>query len=91
MTTTEKIQKNYKALIAFVVPFAGLLGLVASNDAISSQFPAVSLWLTVVGIPAVTAFATWLKRNEPTVQEALEIYKRAQNRAGETQTPSNGS
>lgn len=72
----EKIKKNYKALTAFTASFLMLLGVVAGNDAIASAFPDQTQWLVVVGIPAVTAFFTWLKRNEPTVNEAIEILDR---------------
>ena len=83
MTVKEKIQKNYKALIAFLTPFILLLGVVSTNDAIASTFPDQAQWLIVVGIPAVTALLTWLKRNEPTINEAIEIFDRAQTRAGQ--------
>lgn len=81
MVTAEKIRKNYKAAIAFLTPMTLLLVTVSSNPDIANALPGVTEWLVVVGIPAVSGFLTWLKRNEPTVDEALEIYKRAQTRA----------
>ena len=81
MSTVDKIRKNYKALIAFLTPATLLLVTVSQNPDIANALPGMTEWLVVVGIPAVSGFLTWLKRNEPTVDEALEIYKRAQTRA----------
>lgn len=77
----QKVQKYYKALIAFGTPLTALLVLVSSNAEISAALPGLSEWLVVVGIPAVTGLFTLLKRNEPTVDEAAEILSRAQARS----------
>lgn len=78
-----KIKNNYKAAISFLTPFTLLLLAVSSNPDIAAAMPGVTEWLVVAGIPAVTGLLTWLKRNKPTVDEALEIYTRAQARAAD--------
>lgn len=79
----EKVQKNYKAITAFALTFAPFLTATIADPDIAAALPeGAGKWLTVVGIPAVVAVGTWLKRNEPTLQEAEEILARAQDRAG---------
>lgn len=81
----EKVQKNYKAITAFVLTFAPFLTATLADPQIAAALPeGAGKWLTVVGVPALVAAGTWLKRNEPTLTEAEEILRRAQDRAGVT-------
>ena len=79
---SQNFKNNYKAVIAMGVPFLGLLTTVAVDPDIAAALPGVSKWLVVVGIPAATGILTWLKRNEPTVDEAVEILNKAQGKSG---------
>ena len=77
--------KNYyKAIIAFGVPFLGLLTTFATDKDVADALPGVSKWLIVVGIPVASGILTFLKRNQPTVDEALAILQEAKKRNGNT-------
>lgn len=78
--TIVQIKKAWKAVIAFLAPLILLLTFVAGNSEITEAIPAVTEWLIVVGIPAVTGLLAWLKRNEPTIDEAQKALDRAQKR-----------
>ena len=78
--TIVQIKKAWKALIAFLTPFILLLTFVAGNSEITESIPAVTEWLIVVGIPALTGLLAWLKRNEPTIDEAQKALDRAKRR-----------
>ena len=80
--TSLKFKNYYKAIIAFGVPFLGLLSTMGTDPDVAAALPGVSKWLVVVGIPAATGILTWLKRNEPTVDEAVEILNKAQGKSG---------
>lgn len=82
-TMAEKVRSGYKAITAFVATLAGFLTLIVSDEQIRNALPEnATAWLIVVGIPAVVGLGTWLKRNEYTVDEAIKILNRAQERAG---------
>ena len=80
--TSRNFKNYYKAIIAFGVPFLGLLTTLAADPGITAALPGVSKWLVLIGIPAATGILTWLKRNEPTVDEAVEILNKAQGKSG---------
>ena len=80
--TKTNFKNYYKAIIAFGVPFLGLLSTMGADPDVAAALPGVSKWLVVVGIPAATGILTWLKRNEPTVDEAVKILNEAQGKAG---------
>lgn len=75
-----EVKKAWKALIAFLTPFILLLTFVAGNSEITESIPEVTEWLIVVGIPALTGILAWLKRNEPTIDEAQKALDRAKKR-----------
>ena len=77
MTAIVAIKKQYKALLGFLVPFLGLLTLVSLDTDVAAALPGVQVWLVTVGIPAITYAITWLKRNEPTIDEAQKALDRA--------------
>jgi hypothetical protein len=78
----QKIQSSYKALTVFLLGFASFLAATNADPAIAGALPqGFAQWLTMVGIPAVLGAATYLKRNEYTVDEAAELLRRAQARA----------
>lgn len=75
------IKSMYKSVTAFVVSFGAFLTATLANPDISAALPEGAVkWLIVVGVPAVVGAGTWLVRNEPTVSEAEEILRRAQQR-----------
>jgi hypothetical protein len=79
----QKIVSGYKAVTAFVVSFGIFLTAVLADPQVAAALPSgVAGWLTVVGVPAVIGAGAWLKRNEPTVEEAEEALARARERAG---------
>lgn len=84
--TKANFQKSYKAIIAFGTPFVGLLIMISTDPSISAALPGMTRWLVLIGIPLATCILTWLKRNEPTVEEAAAILDRAQKRAGTENT-----
>lgn len=85
----EKISSYYKAITAFVVSFGLFLtGTLADPDVANALPDGWLKWLTVVGLPAIIGFGTLLKRNEPSVEEAETILRRAVARAnGEKPLP----
>lgn len=82
-TIVQQLQSGWKAITSFVVALAGFLTLIVSDPQIREALPeGILSWLIVVGIPFLVGAGTWLKRNEYTVDEAVEILNRAQKRAG---------
>jgi hypothetical protein len=76
------IKSSYKGLTAFVISFGGLLVADLADPDIAAALPDGALkWLTLIGAPAVVGLGTWLKRNEPTVEEAEAALVRARARA----------
>lgn len=78
----DKIKSSYKALTAFVISFGALLAADLADPDIAAALPqGAAKWLTLVGVPAVIYLGTWLKRNEPTIEEAENALARARARA----------
>lgn len=78
----QKVKSGYKALTVFVLGFGGFLTTALADKDVQAALPdGPEKWLLVIGVPAILAAGAWLTRNQPTVDEAAEILKRAQDRA----------
>lgn len=74
----QKVKSGYKAVTVFLVGFAGFLGTTLADQDVQAALPdGPEKWLIVVGVPGILAAAAWLKRNEPTIEEAQKALDRA--------------
>jgi hypothetical protein len=77
----DVIKKQYKALIAFLVPFIGLVSFVATDPTVAAALGGtVPAWLLSAGIPALTYALAFLKRNEPSLDDAEAVLARVRER-----------
>lgn len=77
------LSNYWKAGIALVGTASTAVATLAADENVRevvANTPAVG-WLATAGV-ALTTVLTWLKRNEPTVEEAEAILERARKRAG---------
>lgn len=78
----SKVTSGYKAVTAFAVLFVPFAVATAADPDVQAALPeGWSKWLVVTGIPAIVGFATWLKKNQYTVDEAAKLLEEAQKRA----------
>ena len=63
------LNKNWKAVLATLIPLAGTLTLVGNSPAVQEAWPGVSAWLLAVAVPVVSGVITWFKRNAETPQQ----------------------
>ena len=68
-TNKKSVGVYWKAIIAFGVPFVGLLSVVASDPTIREAAPGPTAWLVAVGIPVLTGVIAFFKRNQQTADQ----------------------
>lgn len=71
----------YKAVIALVGTLVTAVATVAASPEIAGVLPSSGAGVVAVVGTALTTALTWLKRNEPTVEQAEKLLSDARSRA----------